>query len=293
MNKLAAMEVFVQTVESGSFSAAAQALSLTAQAVGKQVAALEAHLGLHLIQRTTRRQHVTEAGQQFYERCKLILEEVQAAETLAAITRAKPSGLLRLNAPISFGTHALAPRLPEYLRRHPDVRVDLRLSNRVVDLVEEGYDAVFRIGTLPDCGLIAKPLAPYRLVACAAPDYLAAAPPLNQPQDLQQHECLIFAHTALQKAWRFSNGIEDITVPVQGRLQMDDNQALLNAALAGQGIVMQPEESLAEYLDNGRLVRVLPDHEVPTVPLSLLYAPDRRMTPKLRSFIDFVDEVLT
>lgn len=293
MDKLAAMTVFVKTVETGSFTAAADALSMTSQAVGKQVAALEAHLGVQLIQRTTRRQRLTDAGQQFHERCQIILEEVKAAETLAAVVRAKPSGLLRLNAPISFGTHRLAPLLPDYLRRHPDVRVDLRLSNRVVDLLEEGYDAAFRIGPLSDSGLIARPLAPYRLVACASPAYLNSAPPLREPEDLQQHECLIFSHTALQKAWRFSTRSGDITVPVQGRLQIDDNQALLNAALAGQGVLMQPEESLVEYLADGRLIPVLADYLVPSAPLHLIYAPDRRMTPKLRSFIEFVDQRLT
>lgn len=292
MDKLAAMAVFVKTVESGSFTAAAEALSMTSQAVGKQVAALEAHLGVRLLRRTTRRQSLTEAGRQFHERCQIILEEVKAAETLAAVARGKPSGLLRLNAPISYGTHALAPRLPEYLRRHPDVQIDLRLSNRVVDLLEEGYDAVFRIGTLPDSGLIARPLAPYRLVACAAPAYLKTAPPLDSPQDLQHHECLIFAHTALQKTWRFQTPTGDISVPVQGRLQIDDNQALLHAALAGQGILMQPEESLTRYLADGRLVPILPNYPVPAAPLHLLHAPDRRMTPKLRSFIDFVDAML-
>lgn len=293
MDKFAAMTVFVKTVETGSFTAAAEALSMSSQAVGKQIAALEAHLGLHLIQRTTRRQRLTEAGRQFHERCQIILEELKAAENLVAVARGRPSGLLRLNAPISYGTHRLAPLLPEYLRRHPDVRIDLRLSNRVVDLIEEGYDAVFRIGTLPDSSLIARPLAPYRLVVCASPAYLKAAPPLHEPRDLQHHECLIFSHAVLQKVWRFSSRTGNISVPVQGRLQIDDNEALLNAALAGQGIVMQPEESLARYLADGRLSPVLTDYPVPTVPLHLLHAPDRRMTPKLRSFIEFVAERLS
>lgn len=294
MDKFAAMEIFVKTVEAGSFTAAAEALSLTPQGVGKQVAALEARLGVQLIRRTTRRQYVTEAGWQFYERCTGILDDVAAAEAQAAMARATPRGLLRLNAPIAYGSHVLAPRLPGYLRAHPEVSIDLRLSNRRVDLLEEGYDAVFRIGPLrDDSALAAKPLAPYRLLACAAPRYLQGAPPLHTPEDLRRHQCLIFAHSAWQSAWRFIHRDGEITtVPVQGRLQIDDNQALLNAALAGEGIVIHPAESLGDYLADGRLVRVLPDYALPQGQLHLLYAPDRRMTAKLRSFLDFAQAEL-
>lgn len=292
MDKFVAMHIFVKTVEAGSFTAAAEALALTPQGVGKQVAALEAHLGISLIRRTTRRQDVTEAGWQFYERCKAILDDVASAETQAAMTHATPRGLLRINAPISYGAHVLAPRLPDYLRRYPEVRIDLHLSNRKVDLLNEGYDAVFRIGPLDEDALVAKPLAPYRLLACAAPRYLQSAPPLDTPEDLRHHQCLIFAHSAWQSEWRFLHRDGEIAVPVQGRLQIDDNQALLNAALAGEGIVIQPQESLANYLADGRLVRVLPEYTLPEGQLHLLYAPDRRMTPKLRSFLDFAQDTL-
>lgn len=291
MDKLAGMQVFVKAVECGSFTAAGEALSMSSQLVGKHVAALEQHLGVHLIQRTTRQHSLTEAGRHFYERCKIILAEVDAAEAFAAEARSTPRGVLRISAPMSFGTHALAPKLPLYLRQHPEVRIDLSLSNRMVDVVDEGYDVVFRIGELPDSGLIAKPLAPYRLIACAAPAYLAAAAPLKTPQDLSQHECLVFARTSLRSQWTFLNpNGQEIAVPIRGRLQIDDNEALLQAALAGYGVLLQPAESVMPYLQSGQLVAVLPDYAPPARALHAVYAPDRRMTPKLRSFLDFAGE---
>lgn len=174
MDRLSGMSIFVKAVELGSFSAAAEALNMSPQLVGKHVQFLEQHLGVRLLHRTTRRQHLTEVGSQFYERSRNILAEVEAAEALAAETRAVPRGKLRVNAPVTFGIHALAPVLPKYLNAHPEVSIDLSLTNRMVDLIDEGYDAVFRIGELADSGLIARRLGPYRLMICAAPSYLRA-----------------------------------------------------------------------------------------------------------------------
>jgi DNA-binding transcriptional LysR family regulator len=287
MDRLASMEVFVKAVELGSFSAAADALQMSPQLVGKHVQVLEQRLGVRLLHRTTRRQSLTDFGHTFYERAKLILAEVDTAESLAAETRAVPSGRLRINAPVSFGMHTLAPRLPDYMKAFPQVAVELTLANRAVDLVDEGYDAVFRVGELPDSGLIARPLAPYRLVLCAAPAYLSGQPPIRTPADLQQHECLTFAHTELRTHWTFDGPDGRAVVPVSSRLMVDHGEPLLCAALAGLGIVLQPLELVREALRTGQLVPLLPDHRVPTRPLHLLHAPDRRVTPKLRSFLDF------
>lgn len=287
MDRLAGMEIFVRAVELGSFSAAAESLHMSSQLVGKQVLKLEQHLGVQLLHRTTRRQSLTDFGRSFYERAKIILAEVATAESMAAETRAMPSGRLRINAPVSFGMHTLAPRLPEYMKAFPDVTVDLTLGNRTVDLVDEGYDAVFRVGTLMDSGLIARPLAPYRLVLCAAPSYLAGRPPLQTPWDLQQHECLGFAHTALRSHWTFDGPEGRVVVPVISRLMADHGEPLLCAVLAGLGIMLQPLELARDALADRRLLRLLPGYEVPSQPMHLLYAPDRRVTPKLRSFIDF------
>lgn len=287
MDRLLSMSVFAKAVESGSFSAAGEVLRMSSQLVGKHVQTLEQHLGVRLINRTTRRQHLTEAGFAFYERVKIILAEVEAAEGLAAISGGTPRGRLRINAPVSFGVHALSKRLPEYLASCPEVAVDMSLSNRFVDLIDEGFDVAFRVGELSDSSLIARALEPYRLRLCAAPAYLATHPPIKHPSDLAQHECLGFSYTELRTRWAFEGPDGLITVPVSGKLMVDSGEALLMAARAGIGILLQPCELVRDELDSGRLVELLPDYPVPARPFHLLYAPDRRMTPKLRSFIDF------
>lgn len=290
MDRLLSMSVFAKAVEAGSFSAAGETLRMSSQLVGKHVQTLEQHLGVRLLNRTTRRQHLTEAGLAFYERVKIILLEVEEAEGLAAVSRGTPRGRLRINAPVSFGVHALALRLPEYLSANPEVSVDMSLSNRFVDLIDEGFDVAFRVGELSDSGLIARALAPYRLRLCAAPSYLASHPRISHPAELEQHECLGFSYTELRTRWTFQGPEGDITVPVSGKLMVDSGEALLMAARAGMGILLQPCELVRQDLATGRLLELLPDYPVPTRPFHMLYAPDRRMTPKLRSFIDFVLE---
>lgn len=290
MDRLLGIEVFVKAVELGSFSSAGDALQMSPQLVGKHIRLLEQHLGVRLLNRTTRRQHLTDVGRQFYERSKNILAEVDAAENLAAEVKSIPTGKLRINAPVTFGVNALAPVLPDYMKRYPDVLVEMSISNRMVDAIDEGFDAVFRVGELSDSGLIARALAPYQLIMCASPDYLAGHAPILHPNDLQQHECLGFSHTELRTVWTFHGPDGLISVPVKGRLMVDSGEALLSAALAGVGILLQPSELVRKEIDCGRLIHLLPEYPVPTRPMHLLYAPDRRMTPKLRSFIDFAVE---
>jgi DNA-binding transcriptional LysR family regulator len=287
MDRLTSMTIFARAVELGSFSAAAAVFHMSPQLVGKHVRMLEQHLGVQLLNRTTRRQHLTEIGASYYERVKVILAEVEGADSLALDARARPSGLLRVNAPATFGIHALTPRLVEYLAAYPDVQVELSLSNRYIDAMEEAVDVVFRIGELEDSSRIARRLAPYRLVLCASPDYLAAHPKLVSPLDLARHACLGFPYTELRTHWNFDGPDGRVTVPVANRLTIDSGEALLVAARAGAGLMLQPIELVAPDLAAGTLVRVLPKYTVPPRPLHLLYAPDRQMTPKLRSFVDF------
>ncbi|CAD1796272.1 LysR family transcriptional regulator [Xanthomonas arboricola pv. juglandis] len=290
MDRLTSLAVFVKAVDLGSFSAAGASLQMSSQLVGKHVQGLESRLGVRLLSRTTRRQSLTDFGRTFYERARIILAEVDAAENLAAETRALPIGKLRINAPVSFGMRTLATRLPDYMKMHPQVEVDLTLSNRAVDLIDEGYDAVFRVGTLSDSGLIARQLAPYRLVLCASPGYLASHAPLVTPWDLQQHDCLGFSHTELRTHWAFDGPDGHVSIPIASRLMVDHGEPLLCAALAELGVLLQPLELVREALADGRLIELLPDYRVPTRPLHVLYAPDRRITPKLRSFLDFAVE---
>ncbi len=290
MDRLTQMATFVKAVELGSFSAAADELNLSAQLVGKQVKMLEQHLGVSLLNRTTRRQSLTDFGRAFYQRAKMILADMQAAENLAAVTRGTPSGRLRINAPVTFGIRTLAPRLLEYMVRYPQVSVDLTLSNELVDIVDSGYDVVFRIGELASSGLKALSLMDYQLVLCAAPSYLARRPPITSPWDLQQQECLGFAFSDGRSHWSFDGPEGRIDVPITSRLTINQGDPLLSAAVAGLGVVLQPMELVGDALRDGTLVRLLPQYASPTSPMHVLYAPDRRMTPKLRSFLDFAVE---
>lgn len=287
MDRLFAMSVFVKAVDLGSFTATGAELGLSSQVVGKNVRMLEQYLGVQLLLRTTRRQSLTDFGRTFYERARVILAEVENAENIAAETQQVPTGRLRVNAPVSFGMHMLSPRLPEYMRDNPDVVIDLTLSNRAVDLVDEGYDVVFRIGELSDSGLIGRALAPYQLVLCAAPSYLAQSSRIERPEDLTEHSCLGFSHTELRTHWTFEGPGGRTVVPVGARMMADHGEPLRWAALAGLGVMLQPIELVCEDLAQERLVQILPEWAPPDRPMHLLYAPDRRPTPKLRSFIEF------
>lgn len=290
MDQLLSMKAFVKTVEAGSLTSAGDLLDMSPQLVGKYVRALEQHLGVKLLHKTTRRQHLTDIGEAFYQRAKFILSEMEEAESLAAESRIEPIGTLRINSPITFGIKALTPALKEYAQRYPKVKIELTISNRYVDMIDEGYDVIFRVGELPDSGLIARPLAPYQLVLCASPGYLAASPAIEHPNDLEHHQCLSFAHTELRNKWTFVDNNESISVPISSQITIDSGEALLELALQDGGIILQPSESVGKHLQDGSLVRLLSDYTIPARPMNILYAPDRRMTPKLRSFIDFCIE---
>jgi DNA-binding transcriptional LysR family regulator len=280
------MEVFAKVAETGSFTAAAEALGISGQMVGKHIWMLEEHLGIRLLNRTTRQQSLTGAGKDFLERTRIVLAELEAAEALAAESRARPRGELRVNAPVTFGAFSLAPLLPVYMAENPEVTVRLTLNDRVVDLIDEGYDCVFRAGPLMDSTLMARGLRPLELIACAAPAYLKVNGTPRQPSDLTEHECLGFAGSAIEERWEFSGKDGKVGVRVRSRFSANNGQALKQAALAGLGIIFQAAELTREDLKSGKLVRVLPKWRS-TRPLHLLFAPDRRVTPKLRSFIEF------
>ncbi|SDP90558.1 DNA-binding transcriptional regulator, LysR family [Rhodoferax sp. OV413] len=290
MDVFDSMRVYVQAVEKGSLSAAATACGISATMAGNHLRTLEKRLGMQLLQRTTRRQHLTAFGEDYYARCKEILRLVAETDAQAQNLQLAPAGKLRISAPVSFGTEALMPALSVYLARYPEVSVDVALCDRVVDLVEEGFEAAIRIGALPDSALIARPLAPYRLMICASPDYLARRGTPATPEDLSQHDCLSFSPAALVH-WRLTDTQDDICrVPVSGRLQVNNGQALRVAALHGLGIVLQPAILLQADVQAGRLVQLFANHTLPSRPMSVVYLPDRYRSPKLRSFVDFLVE---
>lgn len=290
MDLLDSMKVYVLAVDKGSLSAAASACDISATMAGNHLRALEKRLGMQLLNRTTRRQHLTAFGEDYYTRCKEILRLVAETDAQAQNLQLAPAGKLRISAPVTFGTEALMPALSVYLDRYPEVSMDVALSDRVVDLVEEGFEAAIRIGPLPDSALIAKSLAPYRLMICASPAYLARRGTPSTPEDLSQHECLSFSPAAVVH-WRLTDEQDGIChVPVSGRLQVNQGQALRVAALHGLGIVLQPAILLEADVQAGRLVQLFPHHALASRPMSVVYLPDRYRSPKLRSFVDFLVE---
>jgi len=290
MDRLSSMNAFVVAAELGSYARAAERLNMSAQMVAKHVAALEQRLGARLLNRTTRRQSLTELGSAYYERCKHILTEADAADSLAQIMNDTPRGKLKITAPVTFGSYSLMPLITQFLRDHPDVEIDLHLTDRFVDLVEEGYEVAFRIGPLATTSLTARPLAPYRLVLCAAPAYLAARGVPRVPADLEHHECLGYAFWSrpADREWVLHQGSASHRVRVVSRLQINESRALMSAALDGFGIVLGPEDFLRTALAKGELVRVLPGFDAPSRPMHLVYTANRQRTAKLRRFVDAV-----
>lgn len=286
MGDLESMTVFVQIVERGSLSAAAHHQGISPTMAGNHLRALERTLGAKLVNRTTRRLSLTDIGRDYYEQARTILHLVAAAHAGVEAAQATPRGALRIAAPVSFGTERLTPALGEFLAQYPDVSVDLVLSDRTVDLIDDGFDAAIRIGALAESGLVARPLQNYQMWICASPSYLQARGEPTEPEELRDHDCLVFSYAGGR--WRFAQDDRDARVEVEGRLKVNNGQALRMAARAGLGIVMQPEVLLASDVAAGFLVRLFPGHELPSRPMNLLYLRDRHMPPKLRCFINFV-----
>lgn len=287
---LSAIEAFVKAVDTGSFAAAARALDISPQMVAKHVSALERRLGARLLNRTTRKQALTELGHAYHERCRLILEEVLAADALAQTLTVVPRGVLRISAPTTFGSRRVVQFLVQFMAEHPDIEVDLVLTDRLVDLIEEGFEAVFRLGDLPDSNLAARALEPYRLIACASPSYLDQHGTPDTPDALVKHACVnfIYGRPPFEREWQFTRGECVYRVKTGGRLRINEGSALLSSALAGHGVVLAPEVLVDEALQEGRLIHVLPDYLGPFRPLHLLFDANRQKTARLRTFIEAV-----
>ncbi|UEM05522.1 LysR family transcriptional regulator [Skermanella rosea] len=289
MDRITALAAFVRTVELGSQAAASEDLGLSRAMVGRHIQQLEDRLGVRLLNRTTRKQSLTEAGLAFFEKCASILDQLSEAERVASELQAEPRGTLRVNGPMSFGSPHLASALAAYCERHPQVRIDLVLNDRQVDLVEEGYDVAIRIARLTDSSLIARRLAPIRIVLCASPDYLGRHGAPRTPQDLAGHNCLLYTYSPTPLDWTLvgPDGVETV-VRVTGSLSANNGDALVAAAIAGQGIVRQPTFIVGDALRDGRLVTVLPDHALPQPSAYAVYPHARNLSPKVRSFVDFL-----
>jgi len=296
MDQVAAMRSFRKVLELGSFSAAARQLGLSKAAVSKQVSELEAYLGATLIHRTTRRLHPTDAGQAYFESAVGLLDELEVADAAVRHLQSEPAGTLRVSVPSAFGQVCLSAMLSELGRRHPKLTVSVEATDRLVDLVEEGFDAAIRIrATLPDSTLIAKRIRQIPIHVVAAPSYLKVHGTPQKPEDLARHNCFIYTLSSRPFEWSFkgsggSKGGGSRQVKVQGTIHANHGHLLLEPLRDGEGIAMLPEFLLAQDLEKGTIVPILTKFPADPLTLFVVYPPSRHSSPKIRALVDIVGE---
>lgn len=289
MDRLRAYEVFVTVVARGSFTKAADALDTSPANVTRYVNELEAHLRTRLMNRTSRRLSLTEGGEALFDRAKSILEEVAETEALATTASLQPRGRLRINAPLSFGSLVLAPLWPKFMAKYPDVKLDIALIDRVVDIVEEGYDLAIRISRTTSGNHIARRLGRSQNLVCASPGYLAAHGMPEMPADLSRHPCLGYTYGATSDEWQFAGpGGTLESVRVRWALRANNGETARAAALAGAGVIWQPSFVIGEDVRAGRLVEVMPGYHMPPVDILAIYASRRHLSAKVRMMVDFL-----
>ena len=290
MDRLTSMDVFSRVVDAESFSEAARQLGMSRAMASKHVLRLEDRLGVRLLNRTTRRLSPTEAGAAFYERCRRIVSDAEEAELSVSRLHTETRGRLKVNAPMSFGYLHLAPAIPDFVARHSGVRVDMTMNDRFVDLIEEGYDLAVRIGRLADSSLIARKLAPSRMVVCGAPEYLRRHGTPATPDDLRGHNCLVYTYPASHEVWRFSGPDRDYAVRIGGNFRANNGDALRAAALRGLGLALLPTFIIGEELRSGGLQAVLTGYTAADRSIYAVYPHGRHLSAKVRVFIDFLTE---
>lgn len=294
MGDLSDIAIFVQVIDSGSFTAAAEKLGISKSVISKYVTRLEDRLGVRLLNRTTRRLSLTEAGNVLYKGSLRGLEEIEAAEIEVTRLQKTPRGKLRINTPMSFGILHIAPALPDFVARYPDLSVDISLEDRQVDLVEEGFDLSIRIAELPDSSLIASRLGPCRHVVCASPEYLATHGTPRTPDDLRGHNALTYRYQMSPSEWRFITPEGRYTsVPVTGSIEMNNSLAIREALLRGAGITLTPTFIVGGDIKAGRLSTVLPNYRAQELSIYAVYPERRHLSPKVRAFVDFMKERLS
>lgn len=283
------MAVFVRVVEDESFSAAARDLGMTPSAVSKLIGRLEDRLGVRLINRTTRRLSLTEEGHAFYQRCGPILADIEEAERAVTELHAEPRGLLKINSSTAFAQYQVVPLIPDFLARFPDLRIQLMMTDSLVNLVEEGVDVAIRIGALEDSSLIARKLADVRRTVVASPDYLQRHGAPTSPDDLDRHKCLKLSFETSLNRWEFQGPDGPRVVRVAGSFEANNAVVLHEAALAGLGLFRAADFVVGPDIEAGRLVPVLQDFEVEArAPIHAVYPHARHLSPKVRAFVDLL-----
>lgn len=291
MDRMRALEVFVEVVRKNGFARAADALDTSPANVTRIMADLESHLGTRLLNRSSRKMSLTDSGEALYARAKTIVEDMAEMEAVASSASARPRGLLRINAPVSFGIAHLAPLWPAFMSRYPEVELDIALADRVVDIVEEGYDLAIRISRGGSGAHAARRLATSRNVCCAAPAYLARYGAPGTPADLKQHDCIGYSYAATADEWVFRDA-QGQPYPVQVRcaIHANNGDTTRAAALAGLGISWQPTFLIGDDLRAGRLVALLPGFSLPDIDVLAVYPSRRHLSAKVRAMIDFLAE---
>jgi DNA-binding transcriptional LysR family regulator len=290
MDKLTCIRALTKVIQHGGFAAAAREMRLSRSAVSKYVIELEQALGVQLLNRTTRSASPTANGLAYYERCVAILADLDEADLAVSSAQAEPRGTLRVNAPMSFGTLHLGRAIGAFMEQHPEVQIQLILSDELVDPVQEGFDVTLRIADLPSSSLIARKIAPARRVVCAAPAYLKRRGIPAHPADLRDHNCLSYGHLATGNQWKLTGADGDHWIAVPWTLCTNNAEVLRDAAVAGQGIALLPTFITGADLQTGRLATILADYQAPEMSIYVIYPPTRHLSAKVRVFIDFLVE---
>jgi DNA-binding transcriptional LysR family regulator len=291
MDRITSMAVFKRAVDDGSLAAASRHFGISPEMAGAHVRSLETRLGARLMNRTTRRLHLTEVGASYYARCTAILADIEEAEAEASSQQAAPRGLLRMTTPLTFGVRHIAPAISDYVASHPEVSVEVVVSDRFVNLIEEGFDLAIRVGDLQESSLIARRLASAHLVVCAAPEYLHRAGRPETPSDLRRHACLIYTETLTPTKWRFEGADGHVeTVNVSGTISSSSVEFIRQLALAGHGVILAPSFFVGLDIAEERLTALLPDWRSRALPIHVLYPHRPLLSAKVRTFVDFLAE---
>jgi LysR family transcriptional regulator for bpeEF and oprC len=295
MNKLQAMEVFVQVVDAGGFTRAAENMQLPKATVSTLIQSLETALAVKLLHRTTRHVSVTADGAAYYERCLRILSDVREAEESLSRTRLSPSGRLRVDAPTGLSSEVIVPALPDFFARYPDILLELGSSDRTVDLVEEGVDCAVRGGQLGDSSLIARRVGIMHFITCATPGYLATYGKPAHPNELVRHRCVNYfsARTGKIFDWDFTRDGERVQVALPGMIAVNDTNSYIAAGLAGLGIVQMPGFLMEPMLKDGRFETLLEDWSSDPLPVHVVYPQNRHLSAKVRVFVEWVAELFS
>ncbi|MFC6632283.1 LysR family transcriptional regulator [Microbulbifer taiwanensis] len=297
MKLLESMQIYLRVAEQGSFTAAADGLGLSRASVSSAIQQLESLLGTRLLHRTTRSVQMTQDGQVFYERCQDLLADMDELQNLFREDISELHGRLRVDMPLPIARDVVIPRLPEFLRQHPGLEVELSSTDRFVDVVREGFDCVLRVGTLEDSSLIARPLGYYRMVSCASTEYLAEHGTPKSLDDLVEHRLVHYVLTLGSRPAGFEyvdpeRPEEELSLPMRGAVTVNNTEAYLEACIAGLGIIQVPEAGVHPYLQSGELEEILPEYRPAPMPVSLLYANRRHLPKRVQVFMAWMAEIM-